>query len=335
MKILQNVLVPTGNILIVEGDKGKLEMLSVGDYGKDVNLKADFLGLEREIENVQHTKLLPLEEKWVITISTQYGCSMGCSFCDVPKVGPGKNATEKDLVRQVLTGIKLHPEVKYTKRLNIHFARMGEPTWNPNVLDATKWIKEHLDNEYHIHPVVSTMMPRKNEWLKTFIHTWMRIKNRLLKGNAGLQLSINSTCEQERTKMFNNNACSLEHIAKIMEGIIPNGRKITLNFAIANYEIQPNILLKYFSPDDFLIKLTPMHKTTEALKNNIKTQGDYTQYYPYRDYEKSLRGAGYDVIVFIASWEEDASRITCGNAILSGTMPETLVKKKHNPARLL
>ena len=27
-----------------------------------------------------------------------------------------------------------HPEVKHTKRLNIHYARMGEPTWNANVL---------------------------------------------------------------------------------------------------------------------------------------------------------------------------------------------------------
>lgn len=42
MKILRNIEVPTGNILIVEGDKGKLEVVSLGDYGKDVNLKADF-----------------------------------------------------------------------------------------------------------------------------------------------------------------------------------------------------------------------------------------------------------------------------------------------------
>jgi len=43
-EILNNIKVPTGNILIVEGDRGKLEMLSLGDYGKDINLKADCLG---------------------------------------------------------------------------------------------------------------------------------------------------------------------------------------------------------------------------------------------------------------------------------------------------
>lgn len=322
MKILKNYKVPTGNILVVEGEKGKLEMLSLGDYGKEVNVKADFMGLNREIDKVTHTKMLLLEEKWVITISSQYGCSMGCNFCDVPKVGPGKNATFKDLIKQVLTGIKLHPEVSFTKRLNIHFARMGEPTWNLNVLDATKWFKTHIDPEYTIHPVVSTMMPKNNEWLKTFIHTWMRMKNRLLKGEAGLQLSINSTCESERAIMFNNNAHTLEGIARIMDDIIPAGRKITLNFAVADYEINPDRLLKYFDPDDYLIKLTPMHKTKTAEENDIKTKGDYTTYYPYQEYEKVLKRAGYDVLVFIASEYEDLGRITCGNAILSGVMPE-------------
>ncbi len=322
MRILRNLKVPTGNIFIVQGDKGKLECLSLGDYGKQINLKCDSMGLTRELNEVKHTDLLPLTDKWVITISTQYGCSMGCTFCDVPKVGAGKNATEQDLIRQVLTAITYHPEIEYTKRLNIHFARMGEPTWNPNVLEATKWYKTHLDSEFHIHPVVSTMMPRHNEWLRTFIHTWMRMKNRLLKGEAGLQISINSTNELERQIMFNKNACTLEEIHTIMEGIIPNGRKITLNFALANYEINPLVLLKYFPPDDYIIKLTPMHKTITALENNIQTDGDYTQYYPYKETETILKNAGYDVLVFIASKEEDLGRITCGNAILSGTKPE-------------
>lgn len=321
MKILRNIQVPTGNILVVNGEKGNLELLSLGDYGKETNVKCDAMGLTREIEKVNHCALLPLEEKWVITISTQYGCSMGCSFCDVPKVGSGKNATFNDLVKQVLTGIKLHPEVKASKRLNIHYARMGEPTWNPNVLDATKWFKTHIDPEYKIHPVVSTMMPKRNEWLKTFIHTWMRMKNRLLEGEAGLQISVNSTNEIERAKMFHNNAHTLEDIARIMDGIIPNGRKITLNFALAGYEIDPSILSKYFDPDDYIIKLTPMHKTAQAISNEIKTMGDYTTFNPYREHEERLKTAGYDVLVFIASEDEDMGRITCGNAILSGTLP--------------
>ena len=321
MKILRRLIVPTGEIIVVEGKNGPLELVSLGDYGKAVNVKADFMGLSRAIGSVEHGQLLPLTEKWVVTISTQYGCSMGCRFCDVPRVGPGKNATYKDLINQILTAIYLHPEITGTKRLNIHFARMGEPTWNPSVLDATKWAKEHLDPEYKIHPVVSTMMPKKNEWLRTFVHTWMRIKNRLLNGEAGLQLSINSTSSTERDYMFRGNACTFEEIAKIMRGIIPNGRKITLNFAVADWEIEPAVLLNFFDPDDYLVKLTPMHKTRAAEGNGIETDGEYTSLAPYRHHEEALKSAGYDVIVFIASKEEDEGLITCGNAILSGSLP--------------
>jgi 23S rRNA (adenine2503-C2)-methyltransferase len=317
MDIIKNIEVPTGNILIVNGSKGKLELLSIGDYGKDNNIKANFMGLNREMRGVRHSSLLPLSEKWVITISTQYGCSMGCSFCDVPKVGRGRNATLKDLQKQILAGIQLHPEITTTKRLNIHFARMGEPTWNPNVLDCSKWIKDHINPEYKTHPVVSTMMPKNNVWLKTFIHTWMRIKNRVFKGEAGLQLSINSTSEEERSKMFNNNAHTLFEIYKIMDGIVPTGRKITLNFALAGYEIDEKTLLKYFDPDDYIIKITPMHLTDSCLANNLITKDGYDEYYPYKEIEERLIKAGYDVIVFIPSKEEDESKITCGNAILS------------------
>jgi len=320
VKVLNNIKTPTGNILIVQGDNGKLEMLSLGDYGKEKNLKADFLGLKKEINGVPPSRLLPLTEKWVITISTQYGCSMGCTFCDVPKVGPGKNATYKDLCKQVLTGIELHPEIGTTKRLNIHFARMGEPTWNPNVLDATRWMKDHLDSEYKLHPVLSTMMPRKNEWLRTFIHTWMRIKNRLYNGNAGLQLSINSTDENERAIMFNGNALPLYEIRQIMTGIIPNGRKITLNFALAGYTINEKILKQYFDPDDYLIKITPMHATAACKENGLITENGYNNYYPYKETEERLKAIGYDVIVFVPSKEEDESKITCGNAILGSVV---------------
>jgi 23S rRNA (adenine2503-C2)-methyltransferase len=320
MKILRHLKVSTGDILVVEGSRGQLEMLSLGDYGQAVNLnqhKAVPDGLP----------LMPLTEKWVVTVSTQYGCGMGCEFCDVPKVGAGRNATLNDLTGQVLTALTLPKMPDHTNRLNVHFARMGEPTWNPAVLDCGKWIAEHLGDSYAPHPVVSTMMPRKNEWLKTFIHTWMRLKNRVYHGNAGLQLSINSTDEAERERMFNGNACTLSDIAEIMHGIVPVGRKITLNFAVAGYAVDPDALLKWFPPEWYVVKLTPMHKTAAALVSGMTTSGDYTTPEPYMELEGRLKAAGYDVLVFIASRDEDEGRITCGNAILSGTMPDKYEEK--------
>ena len=165
------------------------------------------------------------------------------------------------------------------------------------------------------------MMPRRNEWLKVFIHNWMRLKNRVYNGNAGLQLSINSTSQTERDRMFHGNTSTFDAIARIMDGIIPVGRKITLNFAVAGYEIDPSVLLHYFDPALYICKLTPMHKTHAALTNKVETSGDYTDFYPYLQIEEALKAAGYEVLTFIASVEEDLGRITCGNAILSGSVP--------------
>lgn len=322
MKITKHLKVPTGDICVVEGEKGFLELVSLGDYGKDINIKADFLGLYREIKNVEHGILLPLEEKWVATISSQYGCSMNCKFCDVPKVGSGRNATEKDLISQVDTIIGLHPEVKACKRLNIHYARMGEPTWNENVLTATNKIVEKYQDRFHVHPVISTMMPSRNKELNNFIKQWIEIKNNYLNGEAGLQLSINSTDENERNDIFGGNALSIAAIGEMMRSYNNKGRKFTLNFAVAEFNVDASIIAKYFNPNHFMIKLTPMHKTVTAEHNNIRTLGEYTTIYPYLALEKDFKKYGFDVLVFLASDAEDLGLITCGNAILSGTMPK-------------
>lgn len=327
MKIIKNIKVPTGNICIGKGEKGLLEFLSIGDYGKEKNIKADFLGLKNEINGVSHGELLPLSEKWVITISTQYGCSMGCTFCDVPLVGKGKNATFNDLIDQVYKGIELHPEIDHTKRLNVHYARMGEPTFNFDVISATKILHEtiKLTKKWGFHPVVSTMCPTKNKKLYEFIADWIDLKNGLLQGDCGLQLSINTTNEIERKKMFNGNAETLENISLMFERLLSDlpfekrlkGRKYTLNFAITDKEINAKKLKQLFTPKLFLCKITPMHETSSCNKNNLHTNNGYNTYYPYKQIENDLKNEGFDVIVFIPSKEEDESKITCGNAILT------------------
>lgn len=321
-KITKNMEVPTGNICIMNGDKGSLEFLSIGDYGKNKNIKADFLGFKEEINGVPNGEILPLTEKWVITISTQYGCSMNCTFCDVPKVGIGINVTKQDLTNQIINGLQLHPEIKSTKRLNIHYARMGEPTFNNNVLSHVKELKDEVFpyiGYSHIHPVISTMLPNSNKWLVEFLKEWCFIKNDILEGEAGLQFSINSTSDKQRDKMFSGNALSLSEISKI-GNLLPDpiGRKYALNFALADfYEVDGNKLVSLFSPDKFMVKITPLHLTNACKENNIKTSGGYTNYTPYQKAEKALKDVGFDVLVFIPSIEEDQSKITCGNAILS------------------
>ena len=328
MKIVRNLKVPTGNILVGDGEKGELEFLSIGDYGKEKNVKADFLGLGREIDGVPNGDIMPLEEKWVITISTQYGCSMGCKFCDVPSVGPGINVTENDLRDQVVEALKLHPEVQATKRLNIHYARMGEPTFNRDVLkftfDLRKAVRPYIGRSL-IHPVISTMLPNKNRRLMEYLNIWtIDIKNELFRGDAGLQFSINSTSNKQRSEMFDSNSLRLEEISDIGKYLIdPVGRKYCLNFALADgYEVDAQKLRELFSPKKFMCKITPIHKTAASDENGIKTHDGYELFTPYKKVESDLKSVGFDVIVFVPSYEEDLGMITCGNAVLSGRNPQ-------------
>lgn len=330
MKLVKKTEVPTGEIYVAQGEKGYLEFLTVGDYGKDANIKADFLGITRELNGVPNGETMPLTEKWVVTISTQYGCSMNCKFCDVPKVGPGKNATYNDLIGQIETALSMHPEITATKRLNIHFARMGEPTWNQDVLqcarDIRKAIRPYIGRSL-VHPVVSTMLPKNNKNLIPFLQDWIDIKNYDYRGDAGLQFSINSTDDEQRDYLFSGNSLSLKEISEIGR-LLPDpvGRKYALNFALADDTIiDADKLAELFSPHKFMVKITPLHKTDACEDNDLKTSGGYDYFTPYKEKEQALIKAGFDVIVFVPSYDEDNGLITCGNAILSGSK----IKAEH------
>ena len=323
---------PTGKIVIDKYSKGELETLSIGDYGKDKNIRAQFLGFNEEINGVANGPVKSLTEKWVMTLSTQYGCPMKCRFCDVPNVKFGGNATVADLYNQFVNARNCYPGVKYTDRLNIHFARMGEPTFNhENVFQfAESLISEKFYIQYTldfrietIHPVFTTMLPKvlKKNNLENILAQWCIIKNDTFNGQAGLQLSINTTDEEKKNYMFYNRSHSLKDISLMARYLPPPvGRKYCLNFAItSSNDIDANKLAELFDPMSWMVKITPIHNNDACKENGFKTENGYCSYEVYREAENNLIEAGFDVIVFVPSMDEENGTITCGNAILGGS----------------
>ena len=309
----------TGKIYV--DPEQRLEFLTVGDYGKENNIKADFLGLYKEINGVIHRDV-DLSKKWVATISTQKGCPMRCQFCDCPKFGYHGNVGRSEMGFMIRTILE-NEAVKATKRFNVHFARMGEPTFNQDVIgftvdDLRAIVHQYIDAET-IHPVVSTMMPRSNKYLEDFLADWCLVKNDIYNGEAGLQLSINSTNETQREAQFGGMSLSLREISKMAERLpVPVGRKYTLNFAVTEHTILDAAeLSRLFNKDNFIVKITPIHKTNAAVKNGFNVTTEYTDYNVYKKFEQPLLEEGWDVIVFVPSEEEDADRITCGNALIA------------------
>ncbi len=254
--------------------------------------------------------------------------------CDVPNVKFKGNATYEDLMKQLYNALRMFPNVNYTDRLNIHYARMGEPMMNTYEIFyhalklSTKKFKEDLiydlDVRFEvIHPVFTTMLPKsKNlDFTEEALKEWTVIKNDKFRGQAGLQLSINSTNEEQRQIMFKNSAHSLVDIANICNKLDPPiGRKYCLNFALAdNYEINAKKLVSLFNPENFMVKITPIHNNNSCIKNKIVTTNGYNSFYAYKKAEKDLIEVGFDVLIFVPSKDEENSTITCGNAILGGS----------------
>lgn len=298
-----------------------LEYLYVGDYGKENNIKADFLGYTKRIDKVEH-KPVDITDKLVVTVSSQKGCPMNCNFCDCPKLGFHGNASTIELVSEITTGIALSG-IKHGERLNVHYARMGEPTFNPNVIKSAKIIFQIIkDSNADIsfntyHPVVSTMMPKSNKNLEKFLHDW--VDTGFIYGGEdgfGLQFSINTLDEEERNKMFRNKSLSLQEISDIIKSLpMPKKRKYTLNFAVTSKcNLDVDLMNKYFNKDKCIVKITPIHETVEAVNEGYEIVKDFDV---YEKFEQPLVKDGWDVIVFVPSKEEDADRITCGNSLIA------------------
>ena len=298
-----------------------LEYLFVGDYGKENNIKADFLGYDKRIEKVEH-KPVDIREKLVVTVSSQKGCPMHCNFCDCPKLGFEGNASLPELMMEITSGIALSG-IRHGERLNVHYARMGEPTFNQNVIASAKQIAHMLadpDSDIHFntyHPVISTMMPKANNNLKEFLHKW--VKTGFEYGGEdgfGLQFSINTLNEEQRNEMFRGCSLSLTEIGGIIDWLpMPKKRKYTLNFAVTSKSnLDVDLMNKYFDKEKCIVKITPIHETVEAVNEGYEIVTDFDV---YEKFEQPLVKDGWDVIVFVPSKEEDTDRITCGNSLIA------------------
>jgi len=206
---------------------------------------------------------------------------------------------------------------------------MGEPTFNykevfrftRELLNDKAWLQARLNLRIEtLHPVFTTMCPKGVD-LEKIIIIWTLIKNNDFNGQAGLQLSINSTDETQRKVMFKNMAISLEELSKICSKLPKSlGRKYCLNFALADdYIVDAVKLRQLFDVDNFMVKITPIHNNNACRKNNIKTELGYTEYTPYKKVEEELIKAGFDVLIFVHSFDEENGCVTCGNALLAGS----------------
>ncbi len=254
----------------------------------------------------------PREDKWILLVSTLYGCPVGCSMCDAGGFYHGR-VSKEDLFAQIdfLVRKRFPSGDIPSKQFKIQFARMGDPAFNPAVLDVIEELPDHYGVPGFL-PSLSTVAPMG---VDAFFERLEQIKHdRFPGGRFQFQFSIHTTDEKRRDEIIPTKKWSFARMAEYGRRFYKEGdRKITLNFALMqDAPIDPAVLLDHFDPDYFLIKITPLNVTYRAAEHSLTSYID-----PLRaddDYPivNDLRTAGYQVIVSIGDSEENFIGSNCG-----------------------
>ncbi len=259
----------------------------------------------------------PRDERWILMVSTLFGCPVKCRMCDAGGQYLGK-PTAKDILSQIDYMVdKWYPDRRVPAgKFKIQFARMGEPTLNRMVLDVLEALPSRYDAPGLI-PSLSTIAPKGAD---AFLERLLDIKNRLYpNGRFQFQFSIHTTDVNLRDWLIPVRKWDFTQMAAYGDRFHrPGDRKLTLNFALAtDMAIDPDVLSRYFDPEHYLIKITPLNPTYQAQRNGLTSYVD-----PYKQPERDEIGVqlakrGYEVIISIGAIEENQIGSNCGQYVLN------------------
>ncbi len=254
---------------------------------------------------------IPREKKWILIVSTLFGCPVECRFCDAGSFYEGK-LCEDEIISQIdfLVRQRFPNGIIPVEKFKIQFARLGEPSFNQNVLS----VLERLPGLYEapgLLPSLSTVAPYGTD---RFFERLLRIKNLIYPQRFQFQFSIHTTDESKRDWLIPMKKWDFKKMAEYGKKFYnKDGLKISLNFALSSHNlIDPFILLRYFNPEIFLIKLTPVNPTYNATKNNIASINPQQE---GGELVKSFQAAGYEVKVSVGEFEENYIGSNCGQFI--------------------
>ena len=292
-------------IISISGDE-KVAKVFVASANDDSNKMFEFVdGLDTRYKR---------EEKWIINVSTQYGCPVDCRFCDAG--GDYKGNIPADLMLgQVKYVLDRHDpaSVNSCKKLKVHFARMGEPALNNEVIDALKLLPETVKNPGLMACVASVAPKGREKWFESLCN----VKHQMYNGHFQLQLSINSTDEEWRLRLMPISLFSFQEMAEIVsEFWTPRDRKVVLNFALTKgVPVEPKSVSRFFDPEKCIIKLTPLNPTFKGKEENLASllrQADESE---ADELASGFSNCGYEVVMSVGDYREDKIGSNCGQAV--------------------
>lgn len=263
----------------------------------------------------------PRSEKWILTISTLYGCPVSCTMCDAGSYYMGRMSKEAMFWQLDYMISRRYPAGKIpVKKLKVHFTRMGEPAFNMSVLDVMNEFAWYFEAPGFM-PSISSIAPKGSEG---FFDELLNLKNEKFSGGKfQLQFSIHTTDEAKRDELIPVKKWSLCKIAEYGNSFFRRGdRKITLSFAPSEENpIDAKVIRSIFDPEKFLVKLTSLNSTQNALKNELTPVMGHYQASETSSGMNSIASAfadeGFEVLLIPGNSEELIIGSTCGQNLIA------------------
>lgn len=311
-------------------------MRIIGEYGNDDVAKVYVAQMREEaagkriskeslvefVESVQPPQ--PREKKWVLIVSSMFGCPIGCKMCDAGGNFGGKLTSEEILSQIHYMVDRRFPNGRIpVPKFKIQFARMGEPAMNPAVLETMEGLPSEFDAP-GLNVSLSTVAPRSRS-TAGFFERLIDVKNRRYSGGRfQLQFSIHTTDVKKRDELIPVKKWSFEEIAEYGEKFClreKEDKKVTLNFApVVGYQIDASVVREHFDPSLFLIKLTPLNPTVRTHEGLMRSAIDPYDKASSERIVAMFREEGFEVVLSIGELEENRIGSNCGQFIQRALM---------------
>jgi len=253
--------------------------------------------------------------KWVIIVSTQFGCPVACTMCDAGGDYAG-DLRAAEIFAQIDHVVKQHGSRRLgtVEKFKVQFARMGEPALNHAVLEVLR----ELPSRYRapgLMPCIATTAPSNAcKWFDGLIG----VRHSVYAGrDFQLQISLNSTDEEARDRLMPYPKMTFETIVKLIDRFHIDGtRKVSLNFALTkDVPVDAGVIARHFDPGKTCIKITPLNPTGRSRETGLDTALPPEAPKECDRLCGELSGLGFDVIVSIGDVRENEIGSNCGMAV--------------------
>jgi len=212
-------------------------------------------------------------QRRVFVVSTLLGCPVQCRVCDAGGGYRGR-VTADELLAQVRAlaaaawgdGPPAVPEVR------VELTRMGEPAFNPHVLDFLDALPAAL-SPARATVLFSTVAPAGAD---DFFEALLAVKARRYPAGAlALQVSLFSSDEAERRRVVPVKVWPFSTIAAWGRRAVAPGERVTLNVPRTALAVDAAHLAAVFPPDVFRVKLSELTPTAASRASGLApAEGD-------------------------------------------------------------